>query len=159
MPETTWVPTIAQGSNCKRDALNKLINQGRNWPAKPAEPVNANGNDLINLGELQVEKITVTQPIAGAGSPSNLMGKPPAADTPNDGDVLIYRAATGNWEAAPAPSGGGGTYTDPYLHASSPPAGSYALGTICYHTAPIPGGNVGWVYTTSGWKAFGAIEE
>lgn len=31
------------------------------------------------------------------------------------------------------------------------------IGDISFHSEPIAGGNIGWVYTSSGWKTFGAI--
>lgn len=44
---------------------------------------------------------------------------------------------------------------------AAPTIGTWTAGTIVYNTAPVPGGNVGWVCTTAGtpgtWKAFGTI--
>ena len=32
-----------------------------------------------------------------------------------------------------------------------------SVGDIVFTTSPIAGGNIGWVYTPTGWKTFGAI--
>ncbi|EZH75004.1 hypothetical protein ATO12_09750 [Aquimarina atlantica] len=41
---------------------------------------------------------------------------------------------------------------------SIPITGSWNQGDIVYNTNAVPGGYVGWVYTNSGWKGFGLIE-
>lgn len=40
---------------------------------------------------------------------------------------------------------------------TEPPSSTGQLGDIVYHARPTPGGYVGWIYTTSGWKGFGTI--
>ncbi|AIW03449.1 tail fiber protein [Bacillus phage Moonbeam] len=46
--------------------------------------------------------------------------------------------------------------------ASAPATGTFSAGSICYNTAPVAGGKIGWICTAGGspgtWKAFGAID-
>lgn len=48
-----------------------------------------------------------------------------------------------------------------YYGTAAPTVGNYMVGDILYNTAPMAGGNIGWVCTTAGspgtWKVFGAI--
>lgn len=43
--------------------------------------------------------------------------------------------------------------------AAAAPAGSWAVGDIVFNDAPAASGFVGWVYTATGWKTFGAIAQ
>jgi len=61
-----------------------------------------------------------------------------------------------NWQLSP-----GGSFFAAWrkkeIYGSSAPGGSWSVGDRVYNTAPTAGGNLGWVYTSSGWKTFGNI--
>lgn len=43
-------------------------------------------------------------------------------------------------------------------YSATTPVTTPAIGTIVYHSAPVSGGNVGWIYVTGGvWRTFGVI--
>ncbi len=160
MAETRWLETLALGVGATRDWLNRLVNQCRNWPAPPAEPVNANENSIINLDTLNVKSIVIRPggsgiPGGGGGTSGNatqLQGRAVAGTAPNNGQALVWNGSA--W--VPGNVGSGGTAE---MTASSNPAAAAPVGTRCWHSSPIAGGNAGWIFTTTGWKAFGSIEE
>lgn len=41
---------------------------------------------------------------------------------------------------------------------AAPTSGSYVDGWIRWNSAPVPGGNAGWIKTASGWRSVGAID-
>lgn len=69
----------------------------------------------------------------------------------------LYLKTNEGWRYAPL--GALSAYPSPntfFERASAPPAWG-ELGDMVWNETPRPGGALGWVYTTSGWRAFGAI--
>lgn len=79
---------------------------------------------------------------------------------PQDADADIYLSSVDDRIVHYA-NGKWWRQTRSTVGAAAPTTGTWALGDIVYHSAPSPGGNVGWICTTAGtpgtWKAFGGI--
>ncbi len=79
---------------------------------------------------------------------------------PVAGEVLVWKPdLTGLINSAFSMTGTLGAYQD--YGAAAPTTGTWSLGWVRWNTAPVTGGNVGWICVTAGtpgiWRAFGLL--
>ncbi|TMV47600.1 hypothetical protein FE783_21620 [Paenibacillus mesophilus] len=114
------------------------------------------GNIVKNVvsvnGTQRAFRIGGTSAVETASIKNNVVSGPVAsgAVTYTGAGVTTLQEAGNSWNGAAK------------YGAAAPTTGTYARGDLMYHTAPAPGGSIGWVCTAAGspgtWKAFGTIE-